>query len=873
MKLFGRSPMDDELDEEIRSHLQHRADDLQRAGMTRAEAERRARVEFGGRERFKEEVRDTLGRRAIDTLVKDVRYGLRVLRKSPGFTATAVLTLALAIGANAVVFGVLNGVILRPLDLPDPDTVYGIEQGTRRTMFISYPDYADLRDRNRSFDGLAACAIDLVGLNTGDSPVRAWAYAVSGNYFDVLRIQPSLGRVFHASDENGPNSAPYIVLGHSYWHTHLNDDPNVIGRVVRVNKYPFTIIGVAPEGFRGTLAIFDPDFFVPIVNQEQLEGRNRLNVRTTTSVFMSFGHLKPGVTVEQAAADLNAISADLEKTYPTEHAATKITLVRPGLYGSYLGGPVKAFVGGLMLLTGLILLAACANLGSLFAARAADRSREVALRLALGASRTRVLRQLLTEAVLISLSAGAIGVWGSVMLLGALAQWQPSPKFPITFPVAPDPMVYVLAFGLAVTSGLLFGIVPVRQVFRADPYQIVKGSPIATMGRRVTVRDLLLGAQIAICAVLVTASIVAVRGLTRSMQTNLGFEPDGAMLVDTNLSIAGYNEANAAHMQRRMIDAAETIPGVTKAAVIGRPPLAEGAFVTLVFQDSTADLRPSNAAATAMKYNVSPGYFTAAGTVVLAGRELSWHDDQQAPRVALLNRDLATRLFGSVSQAVGGRFKLRDGARVEVVGVVETGKYGTLTEDPMPAVFLPLLQNPMSETWLIVRSERDPEQLAPAIRTTLLGLDRGLALYVQTWHKQLDFALFPARMATAALGVMGLMGAMLAITGIFGMAAYSVSKRMKEIGIRIALGAQSREVLGTALGRALKVLAIGSSAGVALGLLATRVMAVIVYQASPRDPIVLAAAIAIMLALGLLATWIPAQRALSADPLTLLREE
>jgi predicted permease len=878
MKLVGRSQMEQELDEELRSHIQHRADDLERSGMRRDEAERRARVEFGGRERFKEECRDALGRRAIDTSLQDLRYGVRVLRKSPGFTVTAVLTLALAIGANAVVFGVLNGVILRPLDVPDPDSLYGIEQATRRTvssrtMYISYPDYRDFRDRNRSFDGLAASNIDLVGLDTGDNPVRAWAYSVSGNYFDVLGIQPYLGRVFHASDENGPNSAPYIVLSYSYWHTRMHDDPAAVGRTVHVNKYPFTIIGVAPEGFRGTLMFFSPDFFVPIVNQEQLEGQNRLDVRTTTSVFMSFGRLKPGVTREQAAADLNAISADLETMYPKEHAATTITLVRPGLYGSYLGDPMRAFLGGLMALAGLILLAACANLGSLFAARASDRSREVALRLALGARRTRVLRQLLTEAILISLAGGALGLWGSVMLLGALTQWHPSPKFPISVPISPDPMVYGLAFALAIVSGLLFGIVPIRQVLRTDPYQIVKAGSIGTRGRRLTLRDILLGAQIAICGLLVTSSIVAVRGLTRSMHMNVGFDPQNAMLVDTNLSIAGYRGDFVPQMQRRMIDAMGTIPGVTSAGIIGRPPLAEGGFITPIFQDTTADLRPSNASATAMKYNVSPGYFAAARTVLLSGRDLSWHDDQQAPRVALVNRELAARLFGSDSNAIGGRFKLRDGTRVEIVGVVETGKYANLTEDPTPAVFLPLLQNPMSETWLVVRSERDPEQLAPAIRGTLHGLDAGLPVYIQTWNKQMDFAFFPARMATLALGVMGTMGAILAITGIFGMAAYSVSKRMKELGIRIALGAQSREVLGAALGRAFKLLALGSFAGLVLGVLATRVLALIVYQASPRDPVVLSGAVLVMVLLGLLATWIPAQRALSADPLMLLREE
>jgi len=873
MKFFHRTQIDDDMDEELRSHVQHRADDLEQAGLSREEAERRARIEFGSYERLKEECRDALGRRIVDTLIQDVRYGLRVLRKSPGFALTAVLTLALAIGANAVVFGVLNAIILRPLDVPDAKSLYGIEHGTEHSMSFSYPDYIDVRDRNRSFDGVAAFSIDLVGVDTGDNPTRAWVNSVSGNYFDVLRLQPHLGRFFHASDEHGFNSAPYIVLSHTFWHTHFHDDSAVIGRVVRVNKQPFTIIGVAPPGFHGMLAFFSPDFFVPIVNQELLEGQNRLDVRTTTSVFMSLGHLKAGVTREQAIGDLNSVGAYLEKTYPTQHGATTFVLARPGLYGNYLGSPLRAFVGGLMLLAGLILLAACANLGSLFAARAADRSREIALRLALGASRSRILRQLLTEAVLISLTGGALGLWGSIVLLRGMTQWQPLPKFPINVPVSPDSNVYVTALILALISGVMFGLAPVRQVLRTDPYQIVKAGPSGALGRRITLRDLLLVGQIAICAVLVTASIVAVRGLTRSMHTDMGFEPANVLLVDTDLSIAGYRGDNVGRMQRRMVDAVQTVAGVAAVGVIGSPPLSEGGSTSMVFTDETADLRPSNAWATAIRFHVSPGYFTAAGTALVAGRDLSWHDDKDTARVALVNRAFAARMFGSAGEAVGGHFKLRDATRIEVVGVVETGKYRNLTEDPTPAVFLPILQMPMSETWLVVRSERDPEQLTAAIRTTLRALDAELPLYIQTWRQDLELPLFPSRMATLSLGVMGGMGAVLVITGIFGMAAYSVSKRMKELGIRMALGAQSREVLAAALGRALKLLAVGSTAGLVLGLLATRVLAAIVYQATPRDPVVLAGAVLVMLSLGLLATWIPARRALSLDPLLLLREE
>jgi predicted permease len=882
--LFPRSSQTEaDLEEELRAHILHRADDLERAGLHRAEAERRARVEFGGRERFKEEVREEAGGIYpggihIETFIKDVRFSLRVLRKSPGFTIVAVLTLALAIGANAVVLGLMNGLVLRPLNVPQAESLYGIEHRNEHSMYESYPDYLDLRDRNRSFDGLAGFTIAQAGLDTGENPLHAWVYEASGNYFDVLRIKPYLGRVFHASDERGPGSAPYIVLSHAYWHSRFQDDPGAVGRTVRVNRHPFTIIGVAPPDFRGTLVFGVPDFFVPMVNQEQLEGKTTLDVRATQWVFMTMGHLKAGVTPEQAAADLNSIGAYLEKTYPRDHGATAFVLARPGLYGNLLGGPVRGFVAGLTVLAGLILLVACANLGSLFAARAADRSREVALRLALGASRNRILRQLLTEAALISLAGGALGLWGSVGLLRGLSVWRPLPRLPVSVPVMPDANVYAIAAMLALVSGLLFAIVPVRQVLRADPYQIVKAGLAVTpgsgpAGRKISLRDLMLAAQIAICALLITSSLVGVRGLQRSLHADFGFEPRHAMLAETDLSMAGYRGDEVLEMQRRMIDAAAAIPGAEAAGMVGRPPLYGGGFAARIYDDRTTDLRPSNALATAARFNVSPGYLRAAGTVLLAGRAFSWHDDKDAPRVAVINREFARRIFGSAAGALGRRFRMRDGTRIQVIGVVEDGKYENLTEDPLPALFLPIAQAPISETALVVRSGRDPEQLAAALRTALRGVDAGLPVQIETWSRQLDTALFPSRAATVSLGVLGAMGALLSLTGIFGMAACSVSRRMRELGIRAALGARRREVLEAACGRAFRLLVYGSATGLIVAILATRVLASMVFQANPRDPLVLAGAVLAMLLLGLLATWIPAQRALSADPLALLREE
>jgi predicted permease len=562
----------------------------------------------------------------------------------------------------------------------------------------------------------------------------------------------------------------------------------------------------------------------------------------------------------------------VEKTYPKDERQAGFSLARPNLMGDQFAPGVQAFIAGLMVLAGLILLAACANLGSLFAARAADRSREVALRLALGASRARILRGLFTESVLISLVGGAFGLWASVVFLRWLSEWQPFGNFPVHTPVNPDASVYGLALLLSLVSGFLFGAVPVRQVLRTDPYQVIKMGSSAGVGRRITAREVLLAVQIALCAVLVTSSLVALRGLVHAMHSNFGFEPHNSMLVDADLSMAGYSGDGVPTMQKRMLDAIATVPGVESVGLTDAL-LLNDQNTSNVFTDRTTDLRSSSAAASAYMYHVSPDYLPAEGTRLLSGRAFTWHDDKDSPRVALVNAEFARKIFGSVENAIGGYYKLQNGTRIQVVGISENGKYGKLTEEPKPAMFLPILQWPSNSSWMVVRSSHDPQQLGSAIRSTLHQLDRGLPVVIETRLDEIALALFPPQVATVALGVLGAMGGMLSITGIFGMAAYSVGKRLRELGIRVAVGAQRKQVLQAALGQAFKLLTFGSAAGLLLGLLASRVLALVVYQATPRDPMVLAGVVLAMALMGLLATWIPARRALSVDPMILLREE
>jgi predicted permease len=797
-------------------------------------------------------------------MLVDLKIAYRRLLKSSGFAITAILTLALGIGANAVVFSVLNALVLHTMNVPGEKSFYSIEEMGQ--SLNSYADYQDVRDRNRSFDGVLAFNFAGAGLATGGDPQQIWLYEASGNYFDTLGVQPYLGRFFHRSDEHGPNSSPYIVLSYAYWRDHFAGDPAVVGRTVQLNKHPFTVLGVARPEFRGTERFFAPALWVPLVDQEQIEGFNALNDRTARSLWV-VGRMKPGVTAARASADLHSVATFLTKTYPKDDDGLTYSLARPGLLGNMLGRPVRAFVVGLMLLAGLILLAACANLGSLFAARAADRSREFALRLALGSTRRHILRQLLSEAILVALMGGVVGIAGSVVLLRGLSVWQPISTIPINLPVHPDALTYTVALLLAIGSGLLFGLVPVRQVLNADPWQVVKtGSTAGTGGRWFSTRDVLLVVQIALCAVLVTSSLVAVRGLVRSLHSTFGFQPQNALVVSTDLNMAGYHGDQVPEMQRRMLDEVANIPGVSSVGLINYLPLDLGWDENAVFANTTTDLRESNKVAEAITYSVSPAYFQAAGTALLAGRTINWRDDKNAPKVAIVNREFARKVFGSITRAVGGSFKTHDGQRIEVAGVVEDGKYETLT-------FKPILQSPATATWFVVRSNRDSPQLPAQLHKTLRDLAPGLPLTIMTWPKELDSALFAARMATISLGVLGVLGAMLAVTGIFGMASYSVSNRLRELGIRVALGARRQEVLQAALGRTFRLLASGAVAGLLLGMAATRVLSYIVYQASPRDPAVLAGVVFTMLLLGLLAAYAPARRALTIDPATLLRDQ
>ena len=420
----------------------------------------------------------------MPTLLKDLRYAIRQLRKSPGFAFTAILTLALGVGANVVVFSVLNALILKPLNVPQSQSLYNVVHRSSGYDSQSYPDFLDLRSRNTSFTDMTAYRMNDAALRTGNSAEKFWDYEVSGNYFDMLGVRPALGRLFHASDEHGPNSAPYIVLSYNFWQRHFNGNPHIVGMKVDLNKNPFTVIGVAPRDFHGTELFMWPEFWVPMVNEQQVEGFNFLNQRSDHGIWV-LGRLKPGTTLQQATNNLNAVASQLAKQFPVADDGLNARLVKPGLLGDQLGPPVRGFMARIMALALLVLLAACANLGSIFAARAADRSRELAIRLAVGSTRGRILGQLLTESVAVSIMGGVAGTFFATGLLRVLSRWHPYAEFPIHVTVLPDWRVYTVALLLCLGSGILFGLLPARQIWRTDAAQVMKsGASTIAIARR-----------------------------------------------------------------------------------------------------------------------------------------------------------------------------------------------------------------------------------------------------------------------------------------------------------------------------------------------------------------------------------------------------
>jgi predicted permease len=820
---------------------------------------------------------------ALSTLLTDLRHTLRQLSRAKAFALTAILTLALGVGANVVVFGVLDAMLLRPLpDVPQPRQLSFIQHrdsGHLHTVF-SFPQYRDFQERNHTFSAIGAYDLTPVSLTGAGHAEQRWAYMATGSYFDLLGVKPYLGRFFSAADDrHGANGSPWAVLSYATWKSDFAGNPAVVGRTVLIARHPFTILGVAPPAFFGTERFIRPALWVDLWNEQQVMGFDGLQNRNMGNLWV-IGRRKPGISAAQAQADLNRIAGQLARTYPQTDGDLHPELVPPGYIGSYFGAPVRAFLAGLMLLAALVLAAACANLGGLYAARAADRTRELAIRIALGSSRARILLGLLLESTLLALAGGALGCVLAHTALFAITAYRPPFDFPVAVAVDPSPAVYCFAALLALATGLLCALIPARETARADAGQLIKGANGAVSGnrRRWSLRDVLLLVEVALCCVLVTASFVSLRGLMLAKQLPLGFHPQGVTRISYSPFLAGYTGEQSFQSNQHLLESAAALPGVASAAFASDMPLdVVGSNDTSIYRSGVTDFRPQNMVFTARQFAISPGYLRTAETRLLRGRALTWADDAHAPRVAIVNQTFAQRLFGN-SRAIGETFLDGSQQSIRIVGVVENGKYSSLNEPPTPAAFYPAAQQGSIVSNLLIRSAHpDSDDQAQMNRELLALLHKAgpsvPILDIGAWQAALAPVLFPTRAATLALGILGGLALLLAVTGIFGLASYTVSRRMREFGIRVAVGAPRRAVLQAALGRISRILIVGSVAGILLGLAGSRVLAAIVYGASAFDPLVLLAVCCTMLLVGLLSVALPARRAMLVEPAILLRED
>jgi predicted permease len=868
--LFHAREFDADLEDELQFHLEMKQGEEQERGLGPAEARAAAIRQLGNRTLVKEASRRMWIWGWLEAAVQDTRHAFRLMRRSPVFALVAVLSLALGIGANTVVFSALNALVLKTLPIADPKRVFFVNNSGSPAQSI--PNYRDLRDRNSTFEALFAYRIDPMSLSAGDQGAqRVWGYLVTGNYFQALGIQPALGRFFTPAEDTRVNASPFAVLSYSAWQDRFAGRPDIVGQEIRVNDVRYTVLGVAPRGFHGTEVFYWPEVWVPMAMEPQIEGWNWLDNRETWNSFVA-GRLKPGVSTAQAEANLNGIAAQLAHSYKTDEGM-HLTLSTPGLVGSSGREPVRDFAAGVMLLAALVLLAACTNLAGLLTARTADRSRDLALRVSIGAGRGRLARQLLTESLWISLAGGAAGYGIAAVLLRVLSQWRAPLDFPLQFDVNPDWRVFGFAGGAALLTGLLFGIAPARRAWKVDPAADLKNSAGSGSGRHWSTRDVLLPIQVALCCFLLTASLVAVRGLMRSVDTRLGLNPDGATVISYDVGLAGYPLAKGLAFEQRAAEAVGRLPGVESVGYASSIPLSVDQSGNAVYAEATTDFRPINAQA-AFWYSVSPGFFRAAGARLIAGREFTLQDVYGRPLVAIVNQAFARRVVGT-ENAVGRRFRMGNGTQLaEIVGIVEDGKYRSITENPQIAYFVPILQQYSPTVVLIARSARNEIELSAGMRQAVANLDPHLPVYgAGSLRSTLGFVYLPMRAAAIALGAFGLLAIMLSVTGIYGLAAYTVSRRAREIGIRLAVGAGPAHVLRLVFGRTGTLVLSGAAAGLVLGAAGAKLMASIVYQASSRDPVVLIAGVLLIAFIGLVAAYGPARRALRIDPAEALRAD
>jgi predicted permease len=706
----------------------------------------------------------------------------------------------------------------------------------------------------------------------GGENFRLWGYEVSGNYFQMLGVQALRGRALRPEDDVKRGGHPLAVISYNCWQRRFASDPNIAGKKVKVNGLDFTILGVTPAAFIGTELIYTPEIWVPITMVQQIEGSDWIDGRRNGNGFV-IGRLKPGVSLKSAESAINSITAQLGREYPDADAGISIVLSPPGMAGTYLRGAITGFSAVLIVVAGMVLLIACVNLASLLLARAVDRRKDTAIRLALGAGRGHLIRQLLTESLVLSIAGGTAGILLAFWLTNLVNAWTPPIDVPVIPHVLMDMRVLLFAAAVSLLTGLLFGLVPALQSTRASLAGAMRNDAPSEKLRRVSLRDSLVTSQIALSVVLLIGSVLVVRSLQHALSLHLGFEPRHAAALSFDLGLQGYNEERGRDFQRRLLAKVRSMPGIEAAGMIDGLPLTLNISYSSIFLEGKPEPRPGDAPMANM-YKITPGYLRAMQTRLVAGRDLDQRDSKDAPLVVLVNEAFARQLLPG-EDPVGRRFRYgTTGKWRQIAGVVEDGKYRSLGETPSPTVFQDMEQDWHSNSTLVARSPLPETETVRQLRRAVAELDPSLTIYeAGSLTSELALALFPARLVAVVLASFGLLAAVLAATGVYGIMAYAVSRRTREIGIRMALGAAPSQVLRVVLNRTAVLVGLGTAVGLAISLAAGKFFGQILYGVSPRDPLTYVCAIALMATVAFVACWVPARRAIRVDPLTALRTE
>jgi putative ABC transport system permease protein len=877
--LFRKKRVENDLNDELRFHLEKMIEESIAKGMSAEEARYAALREFGGIEQMKEECRDSWGVRFINELGQDVRYGLRQLRRSPGFTAVAILTLALGIGANTAIFSVVNAVVLRPLPFPDSGrlmSVISTLQSSNTRDNASYPDFLDWRARNHVFSSMAAWRQDNYNLTGGEMPLHLRVVVASADLLRVLKVRPFLGRGFLPGEDtpgalNGTNP---VILSYGLWQQRFSSDPQALGRVVRLNDQPYTVVGVMPASFQFPIQSDRVDVWTTMApDLVSIEGGKSMATQRGAHYLDVIARLQPGVTAGMAQAEMSTIVHELNRQYPENKPRN--VMVMPEL--KQLVGDAGTALMVLLAAVGCVLLIACGNVANLLLARATARQKEMAIRTALGATCGRVVRQVLTESVLLALGGGAAGtliaMWGIEFLKSLIP-----PQVPRTGQIGLDVRVFAFAAALSLVTGILFGIFPALKSSRAWLANSLKegGRSSEAGDRRTPARGVLVVGEVAVALCLLVVAGLLIQSFVRLQNVDPGFNPHHVLTFNLVLPDR-YSQAQQIDLFERAVTGIRTLPGVRAASAVVPLPLSADDVSTAFDIEGQSSVR-GHEPDTNYSF-VEPGFFQTMGIALLKGRDFSWHDTLKSTPVVMINEAMARQFFAG-QDPIGKHLNAHIGNGYskppmrEIVGIVRDVKNHGLSASSGPQVYVPLAQSPLDVMTFVVRTAVDPISLAAAARGQVESLDKDLPLFgVETLDGYVGQSLAPPRVIALLLGIFGGIALLLAMVGIYGVVSYSAAQRTHEIGVRMALGAEKADVLRMVIGQGLKLALIGVAIGIAGALALTRFLASLLYGVKPTDPVTFIAVSLILIAVALLACYIPARRAAKVDPMVALRYE